>query len=109
MTPRAKRQLAAHRRLMPTTKVRLLRSGSAEHLVRARLIDFSASEIASGVREGSRKVIILAEGMTLDPPLREGDRLVIGDASLRLEDIDDQTRRIDGMLIAFEAIATGAR
>lgn len=83
-------------------------AASADDL-RARVRGFTAQELASGLDQGSRKVILLAEDVEASgfPTLRKNDLLVVRGAEKSIESVDDSTRRIAGVLIAYELTVMG--
>ena len=106
-TPRARRMVAAYRRQLTGLMISLRREGAQSCDVRARVVGFSEAEIVGGVQEGQRKLIVFAPDITWPEPLREGDLAVIGDLELYINTVDDQKRRVDGYLVAYEATASG--
>lgn len=78
--------------------------------VRARLFDFAPSGIESGLQQDDRRVVFLAEDIE-DFPLpireREDDYIVIGDARFAIEAVDDRTRSVGGVLIAYDLRVRG--
>ncbi|PZQ19336.1 MAG: hypothetical protein DI565_00655 [Ancylobacter novellus] len=88
--------------------------------LRARVTGFRPEELASGVDQGARKVILLAEDVERavalglwpateggGPAIVKNDRIVVRGAPLNVEAIDDSTRRLGGVLMAYEITATG--
>jgi hypothetical protein len=77
----------------------------------ARLVGFTPDELASGVDQGERKVLLLAEDVETSGfplPLLKDDLIVLaGDTKLGMIAIDDCSRRVAGMLMAYEIRATG--
>ncbi|RAI44724.1 hypothetical protein CH341_07785 [Rhodoplanes roseus] len=73
----------------------------------ARITGYDPSEIVPGIQQGDRKVILLAEHVTLTPPLRAGDKLVVRGRVLNIETVDDSTRRLGGVLVAYELLVRG--
>jgi len=83
-----------------------------EVTVRARVIDASSDEMDDGSQQGRRKVIVLAEDIPSNfLPLREkgADKVVLRGALCTIEFVDDSTRRIGGVLIAYELHVSGGR
>lgn len=78
--------------------------------VAARVTGYAPSELVGNIRQGDRKVILLAEDLErrqFPLPLRAGDKVVVGGRELNVEYADDQTRRVAGVLIAYELQARG--
>ena len=112
MTPLVRRHLNAHRRQIKATGEEMtLRRGSgvgAESLaVWGRIMGFDPDELVGDIKQGDRKAIILAEDVTFNPPLRPGDRIMLRGQPLNITAVDDSTRRVGGMLIAYEVTARG--
>lgn len=76
----------------------------------ARVMDMKPEEIAGNIQEGSRKLIVLArdvDAANWSPALRKGDRVVVRGKELTIDVVDDNTRRVAGVLIAYELVARG--
>jgi hypothetical protein len=90
-----------------------LRRGSTDYEVRARVTGFTPEEIAAGINQGSRRIIALAEDVEASGfplPIRSGSDAVMirsGAQRLTINDVDDSTRRVGGVLIAYVIQATG--
>lgn len=81
-----------------------------DHDVQARVREFRADELAGNIRQGDRQVIILASDLQASGfpgALRANDKLILDGAELNLQTVDAQSRRIEGVLIAYEAVARG--
>ncbi|WP_062206785.1 hypothetical protein [Aureimonas sp. AU12] len=107
MTPRAREMLQAYHEEMPRWRIALRRDGEADCQARAKVVDFDEAEIVGGIQEGKRKLLVLASGVTWSDPLREGDLAIVDGAELYVNTVDDQRRRVDGTLIAYEVTAGG--
>lgn len=107
LTPRARRMVAAYQRQLTGLRITLKRDGKQNCDARARVVGFSEAEIVGGIQEGQRKLIIFAPDIPWPEPLREGDLAVVGDLELYINTVDDQKRRVDGYLMAYEATASG--
>lgn len=92
---------------------RLNSSGPATEVnnVRARVAGYEPEEVTGNIQQGDRRVIVLAEDIGSFPvPFRERSTDRVVDASGRemtIQAVDDQTRRIAGVLIAYEIRARG--
>jgi hypothetical protein len=78
--------------------------------VRARVVDFEPHELVGAIVQGDRKLIVLAEDMIaaqIPLDLRKGDKAVVRGRELNIEAADDSTRRIAGVLIAYELQVRG--
>ncbi|MET3348311.1 hypothetical protein ABIF52_008692 [Bradyrhizobium japonicum] len=84
----------------------------------AKVAMYKPEQIVGAVVQGDRKVILLndpaatiAPGKvalsTLLPLSKHTDRLVIGGAEVSIEGVDDQARRIQGVLVALEIQVRG--
>lgn len=87
--------------------VQLRRAGTADLTVVARITGYKPSELGGGIRQGDRKAVLLAQGVTFDPPLRPLDKLILRGRILNIEIVDDSTRRAGGELIAYELTVRG--
>lgn len=75
-----------------------------EKTVRARVDGFAAAELVPGIVQGKRQVILLAEdiGSPITLPLVPGDKVVVDDVELDIEEPDADTRRgHGGVLLAY--------
>lgn len=78
--------------------------------VRARVTGFEPHEIVGIIQQGDRKVILLAEDMAaaqIPYELGNGDRVVVRGEELNIEGANDNTRRVQGVLIAIELQVRG--
>jgi hypothetical protein len=78
--------------------------------VRARVMGYQPHEIVGIIQQGDRKVILLAEDMIaaqIPLELGNGDRVVIRGDELNIEGANDNTRRVQGVLIAIELQVRG--
>lgn len=78
--------------------------------VLARVTDFAPSDLVGEVIQGARRLIVLAEDLTAagwpEPP-RKDDKAIVRSRVLNIESVDDSTRRVAGVLIAYELTAIG--
>ncbi len=117
MTPEAAR--ASYRRMMDqageTVLVRIYSGAgdarvSTDYAAKARVTGYAPDELVGDVRQGDRKLIIPHEELaTQDFPSAAvvGNKVVVRGKELRIEALDDSTRRIAGQLIAYEIRARG--
>lgn len=77
--------------------------------VRARVMDYTPDELVGTIVQGDRKLILLAEDMIAAqvPPPRKGDKIVVRGKELNIEAPNDNTRRVQGVLIAYELQVRG--
>lgn len=76
----------------------------------ARVTGFEPDELVGAIVQGDRKLIVLADDLVkaqfpLD--LRNGDKAIVRGKELNIEGVDDNTRRVAGVLIAFELHVKG--
>lgn len=80
--------------------------------VRARVIDATTDQDDDSLQQGKRKVVVLAEDVPDSFwPLRERgvDRIILRGAPCIIDFVDDSTRRVGGVLIAYEFHVIGGR
>lgn len=85
-------------------------SGSRTHVditTRARVMAYQPREISGSISVGDQKVIALVDTLGSLLPLTNADKLVVRGRELAIKAIDDNTRRIAGILIALEIQAVG--
>lgn len=78
--------------------------------VRARVVDYMPDELVGTIQQGDRKLIVLADdliGAQVPLDLRKGDKIVVRGKELNIEAVDDNTRRVQGVLIAYELQVRG--
>ncbi len=76
--------------------------------VRARVMTFRADEIVGDIQQTDQKVVVLAEDVTFDPPFLKGDRILMHGKTLSIVGPpNDKTRRVAGVLIAYEFAVRG--
>ncbi|MEO3386009.1 hypothetical protein [Mesorhizobium sp. CAU 1741] len=78
--------------------------------VRARVVDYEPDELVGPIVQGDRKLIVLAEDLIaaqVPLDLRKGDKVVVRGRELNIEAPDDNTRRVAGVLIAYELQVRG--
>jgi hypothetical protein len=93
------------------------RAVAQEAIARGRVIGGGSTELVGQVVQSYRKVILLndpaanvpAGKVTLSAllPLRTIDKLFFRDLEVAIQDIDDDTRRIQGVLIALDIRVEG--
>jgi hypothetical protein len=78
--------------------------------VKARVTGYDANELIGNIQQGDRKAIMLAQDL-IDAqfalPVRSSDKLVVRGKELAIIDPDDSTRRIQGVLVAYELQVRG--
>lgn len=74
---------------------------------RGRVVGLQPSELVGPIVQGDRKVILMAEALGAVMPVTTQDKLVIRGKEVAIKAIDDNTRRIAGILVALEITAAG--
>lgn len=121
MTPQ--QALAAYRRSLRETVTvrRYVGTGptrtALEAVAQARVTGFQPQDLVGAIVQGDRKVIMLVDPSAAVPagkvalsallPLSTSDKVVVHGRELAILAPDDNTRRIDGTLIAIELVARG--
>jgi len=109
MTPDDSR--ASYRRVLlahgqDVTLQRVTPNGTFTYDVRARVMGYSPQTTAGSAQQGGRKAIVLAEDVESSGfplPFREGqDTLVANGKTMTIAAVNDATRRVAGVLIAYE-------
>lgn len=107
-----RRQLGRHGEDVTLRRVNASPASPTEATVRARVTGYAPDELVGGVQQGDRKVVVLAEDVAaagFPEPIQPGgrDKIVVRDRVLNVEAVDDNTRRVDGVLIAYELTVRG--
>lgn len=79
----------------------------ADVTTKARVIGYAPGQLVGGIVQGDVKVIALVDTLSGLLPLTTNDKLVIRGAEKAIKGVDDNTRRIQGTLIALEIWARG--
>jgi hypothetical protein len=89
----------------------------AEASALARVVMYKPEQLVGGVIQGDRKVILLNDpaasvasgqvALASMLPLSNDDKLVISGREVAIQGVDDQTRRIQNVLIALEIQVRG--
>ena len=115
MTP-AQAIASYRRKLKDTVVIRRYANVAGPHRpwfdaeVRARVMGFAPDELVGGIVQGDRRLIVLAEDLIARQfplPLRKGDKAIIRGRECNIEAPDDNTRRVQGVLIAYELQVRG--
>ncbi len=78
--------------------------------VKGRVVAYLPHENIGTIQQGDKKLVILADDLLagqISLPLHKGDKAVIRGKEHNIESPDDNTRRIDGVLIAYEIQVRG--
>ncbi len=78
--------------------------------VRARVVGYEPREIVGTIQQGDHRVILLAEDMVaaqIPLDLKSGDKAVVRGVELNIEAANGNTRRVQGVLIAYELQVRG--
>lgn len=81
-----------------------------EASVRARVTDYETKELVGNIAEGDRRVVFLAEDLVaahFPLNLGTGDKIVVRGRECEIRNPDDNTRRTQGVLIAYELQVRG--
>ena len=81
-----------------------------ESVVRARVVDFNPDQLVGPIVQGDRKIIMLAAdvetgGVALTAT--QNCKLVVRGRELQVKSVDDNTRRVQGELMAYELVVGG--
>lgn len=74
---------------------------------RARVMGYQPQDLVGSIVQGDRRVIALADSLGVLLPLTTADKLVIRGREVAIKSVDDNTRRIAGVLVALEIQAAG--
>ena len=95
----------------PAETVQLVRGG-VSYPVQAWVTDFIPSDLAGAVEQGRRNAVVLASSVVASgfplPFIVKQDRLAWGTKSNAITKVDDASRRVQGVLIAYELDLEGA-
>lgn len=76
----------------------------------ARVSDYAPDELVGGIQQGDQKLVLLADDLVarqFQVPPHRGDKAIVRGHELNIEAVDDNTRRVAGMLIAYEIQVRG--
>jgi hypothetical protein len=82
----------------------------ADSTVRARVVEFGADQLVGSIVQGDRKLIMLAAdvedaGVTLTAT--QNCKCVVRGKEMQIKSVDDNTRRVAGVLMAYELTVGG--
>lgn len=80
---------------------------SHDTTTRARVMGYQPKDLVGAIVQGDRKVIALVDTLSAVLPLKTSDKLVIRGLEVSIKAVDDNSRRIGGVLIALEITAAG--
>jgi hypothetical protein len=85
---------------------------STDYEARARVTEAQASELIGNLQQAVRKIIILAEDLEAEgfsfPMVANGnDKIVVRGKEMTVTAVDDNTRRVQGVLIALDVTVSG--
>jgi len=78
--------------------------------VMARVVDFKPADFVGDILMGDRSLIVIAQDLIdaqVPMGVRKGDKCVVRGKELNIEAVDDNTRRVQGELIAYEIRVRG--
>jgi hypothetical protein len=101
-----RRFIQANGEMVTLRRTNQLPTPATEVSVMARIMGYSPEELASGVMQGNRKAIMLAEDVEASgfpvPILKNTvDSLVVRGGKMTIKSVDDSTRRVGGVLIGY--------
>jgi hypothetical protein len=101
--------LASHRAMINEVgeDIIIRRIGVPDVTVRARVVGYKPDELVGSIVQGDVKIIALVDTLGGRLPLTNNDSAVVRGKVKRIKAVDDNTRRIGGMLIALEIQAGG--
>lgn len=77
---------------------------------RARVTGYQERELVGTIQQGDRRVIMLVDDLIaagFAVPVTPSDKIMLRGKQLSIVNVDDSTRRIQGVLIAYEIQARG--
>lgn len=80
---------------------------SVDTAAQARVTGYAPKDLVGAIVQGDRHVIMLVDTLAAVLPLRTTDHLVIRGTETSIKAVDDNTRRIAGVLIALDIQAAG--
>ena len=107
-----RRQLKAHGELMDVVYAANGASVLKQKIL-VRLTGYFPQELGGGTQVGERRAVVLAEDLedaAFDPPLGTGGAYKLQRSSgdyLNVDSVDADTRRVAGVLVAYELRVTG--
>lgn len=78
--------------------------------VRARVVGYVPNELTATIQQGDRRIIVLVEDLVtagFPLPVTPTDKVMLRGTMISIVSVDDSTRRIQGILIAYEIQARG--
>lgn len=77
----------------------------ADVSVRARVRMFEPAQLVGGLQQGDRELIVLAEDVPTPP--KKGDQVIVRGTTMTIQAVDDSTRRLGDVLLAYVITARG--
>jgi hypothetical protein len=77
---------------------------------RGTITGYAPAQLVGNIVQGDRRVIVYSDDLTnagFDEPITKDDKVVRGGKEIAIIGVDDSTRRIDDVLIAYELQARG--
>lgn len=78
--------------------------------VRARVTGYQDNELVGGIQQGDRKIIVLVEDLDtagFPLPVVASDKIILNGHINSIVSVDDFTRKVQGVLIAYEIQSRG--
>lgn len=75
-----------------------------------RIVGYDPQELVGSIQQGDSKIILMADDLidaAFPLPLVKGDKVVDRGKEMNIEAIDDKTRRVGNVLIAYELQVRG--
>jgi hypothetical protein len=82
----------------------------ADYNARARVTGYAPEALVGNVIQGDRRAIVYSadlDGVGFTQPVTNDDKLVVRGKELQIVAVDDSTRRVDDVLIAYELQVRG--
>lgn len=115
MTPAAalasyRRQLAAHGEAITVRRVNARPAADTDATVVGRVLDQARPrDLVNETTISDRVILLLAEDLeaaSFPLPVKKGDKVLLRGKTLTISSVDDDKRRIAGVLIAYEVTAS---
>ncbi len=78
-----------------------------DYPARARVVGYSPKDIVGNIQQGDRRVIMLVSSLASILPVTTSDKVVVRGKEITIVAVDDNTRRVGGILIALELQVRG--
>lgn len=78
--------------------------------IKSRVTGYAPNDLVGNIQQGDRRIIVSADPTDWAPlglTLSKGDKAVIRGVECNIEEVDDNTRRIGGVLVGYELRVRG--